>query len=167
MRRNELDYLLSTMLDSHPSVSDLLLTVDKPLQDESAGLLVPVQCNPTLDKLTPFQTESAAMNLVGHSSRLLDDLLRTGSCDASYTLTNKARFRINVFCQRGHYSVVLRKLNTEIPSLSSLSLPDIFHQVAKEKIGMVLVTGAPGPRKTTSPGGPRHGGNQTKTHRHS
>ena len=150
MRRNELDYLLGTMLDSHPNVSDLLFTVDKPLQVESAGLLVPVQCNPSLDKLTPFQTESVAMNLVGHSASLLDDLLRTGSCDASYTLINKARFRINVFCQRGHYSVVLRKLNTEIPSLSSLSLPEIFHQVAKEKTGMVLVTGATGSGKSTT-----------------
>ena len=150
MRRNELDYIFSTMLDSHPNVSDLLFTVDKPLQVESAGELVSVPCDPPLAKLTPFQTEMVAMNLVGHSSHLLDDLLRTGSCDSSYTLTNKARFRINVFCQRGHYSVVLRKLNTEIPTLDSLSLPEIFHQAAKEKTGMVLVTGATGSGKSTT-----------------
>src|SRR5260221_2611285 len=132
MRRNELDYILGTMLDSHPNVSDLLFTVDKPLQVESAGELVAVPCNPPLEKLTAFQTEMVAMNLVGHSAHLLDDLLRSGSCDSSYTLTNKARFRINVFCQRGHYAVVMRKLNTENPSLAELSLPENLHQPAKE-----------------------------------
>ncbi|MBI4326415.1 MAG: PilT/PilU family type 4a pilus ATPase [Chloroflexi bacterium] len=150
MRRNELDYILGTMLDSSKDVSDLNITVDKPLQVETSGQLVPVTIEPPVEKLTPFQTELIALNLVGGNRRLTEDLLRTGSCDSSYSLTGKARFRVNIFSQRGNYSVVLRKLNTRIPTLADLKLPEIFHQVAKEKTGLVLVTGATGSGKSTT-----------------
>ena len=150
MRRNELDYILTTMLEYRKDVSDLIFTVDKPLQVESEGQLVAVPCDPPLDKLTPFQTELVALNLIGGNPRLLDDLLRTGSCDASYTLVEKARFRVNIFSQRGNYSIVLRKLNTKIATLAELKLPDILHQPAKEKTGLVLVTGATGSGKSTT-----------------
>jgi len=150
MRRNELDYILGAMLDSHKDVSDLNITVDKPLQVESSGQLVPVTIEPPIEKLTPFQTESIALNLVGGSRRLTEDLLKTGSCDSSYTLTGKARFRVNIFSQRGNYSIVLRKLNTQIPTVAQLKLPEIFSQVAKEKTGLILVTGATGSGKSTT-----------------
>lgn len=150
MRRNELDYILGTMLDSQKDVSDLNITVDKPLQVESSGQLVPVDIDPQVINLTPYQTEMIALNLVGGGRRLTEDLLRTGSCDSSYSLTGKARFRVNIFSQRGNYSIVLRKLNTEIPTLEQLKLPDIFQQVAKEKTGLVLVTGATGSGKSTT-----------------
>jgi len=150
MRRNELDFTLSHMLESQQEVSDLNFTVDKSLQVESFGELVPVPFDPPIDKLTPFQTEMIALNLMGGSRRLTEELLRTGSCDSSYTLSSKARFRVNIFSQRGNYSIVLRKLNTEIPTLESLSMPDIFQQVSKEKTGLVLVTGATGSGKTTT-----------------
>jgi len=61
--------------------------------------------------------------------------LRTGSCDSSYSVSGKARFRVNIFSQRGNYSIVLRKLNTKIPTLEELRMPQIFHQIAKEKTG--------------------------------
>ena len=150
MRRNELDYILSTMLDFNKDVSDLLFTVDKPLQVETAGQLNPVPINPSLDRLTPFHTEMIAMNLMGGSQRLTEDLLRTGSCDASYSLGDRARFRVNVFAQRGCYSIVLRKLNAQIPSIADLWLPDIILSAAKEKTGLVLVTGATGSGKSTT-----------------
>ena len=150
MRRNELDYVLGTMLDSFKDVSDLNITVDKPLQVESAGQLAAVAVEPPIEKLTPFQSETIALNLVGGNRRLTEDLLRTGSCDSSYTLTGKARFRVNIFSQRGNYSIVLRKLATKIPTLAEMKLPEIFHQMAKEKTGLVLVTGATGSGKSTT-----------------
>ena len=150
MRRTELDYILGTMLDSQKDVSDLNITVDKPLQVESSGQLHPVTIEPNVDHLTPFQTEMMALNLIGGNRRLTEDLLKTGSCDSSYSLQGKARFRVNIFSQRGNYSVVLRKLNTRIPTLQEMKLPDIFHQVAKEKTGLVLVTGATGSGKSTT-----------------
>jgi twitching motility protein PilT len=138
------------MLDSAPEVSDLLFTVDKPLQVESAGELIPVDYDPPLERLTPFQTEMIALNLIGENQWQIRDLLRTGSCDAAYTVMDKARFRINIFSQRGNYSIVLRKLNTVIPTLESLKLPEVINQIPKEKTGLVLVTGATGSGKSTT-----------------
>src|SRR5579862_5839024 len=150
MRRPELDYILSAMLDSQPEVSDLLFTVDKPLQVESFGDLKPVTLEMPIEKLTPFQTEMVALNLVGDNQWHLVDLLRRGSCDTAYTLTDKARFRINIFSQRGNYSIVLRKLNTIIPTLEWLKFTEIIKQIPREKTGLVLVTGATGSGKSTT-----------------
>ena len=100
------------MLDSQPEVSDLLFTVDKPLQVESFGELKPVDFEQPIPALTPFQTEMIALNLIGENHWHAEDLLRRGSCDAAYTLADRARFRINIFSQRGNYSIVCRKLNT-------------------------------------------------------
>lgn len=162
MRRPELDYLLTTMLNSQPEVSDLLFTVDKPLQVESFGELKPVTCEPAIERLTPFQTEMIALNLMGDNQWHISDLLRRGSCDAAYTLTDKARFRINIFSQRGNYSIVLRKLNTIIPTLEWLKFPDIIKQIPREKTGLVLVTGATGSGKSTTLAAVLDDINQTK-----
>ena len=150
MRRNELDYILATLLESHKDVSDLLFTVDRPLQVEAAGELLPVQVQPPIEKLTPFQTELVALNIIAGSPRLTEDLLRSGSCDSSYSLSDRARFRINIFAQRGNYSIVLRKLNAQIPTIPDLNLPEVIVQAAKEKTGLVLVTGATGSGKSTT-----------------
>jgi twitching motility protein PilT len=150
MRRPELDYILTTMLDSQPEVSDLLFTVDKPLQVESFGELKPVETDPPLGHLTPFQTEMIALNIMGENLWHIMDLLRKGSCDTSYTLGNRARFRVSIFSQRGYYSIVARQLNTVIPTLESLGMPEIFHQIPREKTGLVLVTGATGSGKSTT-----------------
>src|SRR3954449_13464234 len=162
MRRPELDYVLTTMLDSQPDVSDLLFTVDKPLQVEAFGELQPVTCEPAIEKLTPFQTEMIALNLIGDNQFHLMDLLRRGSCDTAYTLTDRARFRINVFSQRSNSSIVLRKLNTVIPTLESLNFPEIIHELPREKTGLVLVTGATGSGKSTTLAGVLNQINNTK-----
>ena len=157
MRRNELDYILKAMLEgpavdpgAKKDISDLNFTVDKPLQVEHSGQLVPIQCTPAIETLTPYQTEMVALNLIGGNYRLLEDLFRLGSCDSSYSLVDTARFRVNIFSQRSHYSVVLRRLNTQIPTLDDLKMPTIFRDVAKEKTGLVLVTGATGSGKSTT-----------------
>jgi twitching motility protein PilT len=150
MRRRELDQLFSVMLDTHPRVSDLLITVGRPLQVEADGVLSAVMTEPAIERLTPFQTESIALNLIGESQWLLDDLINMGSCDSAYTVADKARFRVNVFSQRGSYSVVMRKLNTVIPTLEDLQMPQVFKQIPKEKTGLVLVTGATGSGKSTT-----------------
>ncbi|MCG8365877.1 MAG: hypothetical protein MJA27_21405, partial [Pseudanabaenales cyanobacterium] len=144
IHRNELDHILEAMLEAHEDVSDLNITPGKPLQVESAGHLRCVETDPTIERLTPFQTESLALGLINNNPRLMDSLLRTGSCDLSYALNDTARFRVNVFSRRGHYSIVLRKLNTEVPTLDGLRAPGIFRKIPFEKTGLILVTGATG-----------------------
>jgi twitching motility protein PilT len=150
MKKAELDYILGTMLDSHRNVSDLNLTVDKPPQVEASGELTPVAIEPPMAKLTPFQTEMIALTIMNNNRRLTEDLLRTGSCDCSYSLGHKARFRVNIFTQRGHYSIILRRLSTDIPTLEQLNFPSVFHSISKEKTGLVLVTGSTGSGKSTT-----------------
>jgi twitching motility protein PilT len=150
MKKPETDYILTAMLDSHESVSDLNLTAGKPLQVETYGELTPVDMKPQLKTLTPFQTEILALNLIGRDRRLTETLLKEGSCDLSYSLPGKARFRVNVFSQSGHYSIVLRQLETKIPTIKDMGLPEIFYKIAKERNGIVIFTGATGTGKTTS-----------------
>jgi len=150
MKKQEIDHILVRMLDFHRDVSDLNFTVGKPMQVESAGELIPVDIKPAFKALTPFQNEILAMNLINQDRRLTETLLRTGSCDLSYGLPGKARFRVNIFSQGGNISIVLRKLESKIPTIDERTLPKTMYQIAQEKNGLVFVTGATGSGKTTS-----------------
>ncbi len=163
MRKQEIDHILLRMLESHGSVSDLNLTVGKPLQVESSGQLAKVDLEPDVEMLTPYQTEVFAMNLINQDRRLTEILLNEGSCDLSYALGDKARFRVNIFSQSGKYSIVLRKLETQIPTMKDLSLPEAFEKIAAEKNGIVFVTGATGSGKSTSLAAVLDEINQTKS----
>ena len=150
MRKQEIDFILTRMLDSQSSVSDLNVTVGKPFQVESSGLLVGVELDPPVNELTPFQAEIFALNLINGDRRLTENLIKSGSCDLAYSLPGKSRFRVNVFAQRGKYSVVLRQLATKIPTIDDLNLPEPFVHMAGENNGIVFVTGATGSGKSTS-----------------
>jgi twitching motility protein PilT len=150
MRKREVDHFLRKMLDFHENVSDLIVTVDRPFQVESDGELMAVPMDVQIANLTPFQTETFALNLLGGDRRNVETLLSEGSCDLSYHLAGKARFRVNVFSQRGYFSVVMRKLETRIPSVEDLKLPQVFKQMAHERNGIIFVTGATGSGKSTS-----------------
>lgn len=150
MKKQEIDHILTKMLDSHNNVSDLNLTVGKPLQVEASGELLPVDMQPEFKKLTPFQTETFALNLINRDRRLTETLLLKGSCDLSYNLPGKARFRVNIFSQSGCYSIVLRRLESTIPTIEDMGLPEVFNKIAEEKNGIVFFTGATGSGKTTS-----------------
>ncbi len=150
MRKIELDAILGAMLQSYEGISDLNFSVGRPLQVEAFGQLRPISVDPPIHALTPYQTESIALTIVGSNRRLLQDYLKLGSCDCSYQLGNEARFRVNIFRQQGSTAVVMRKLNSVIPTLEDLELPPIFPVICKEKTGLVLVTGATGSGKTTT-----------------
>ena len=141
MKKQEIDHILVRMLDYHRDVSDLNFTVGKPMQVESAGELIPVDIKPSFKALSPFQTEILALNLIDQDRRLTETLLNSGSCDLSYGLPGKARFRINIFSQGSNLSIVLRKLESKIPTIEDHALPKSMNQIAQEKNGLVLVTG--------------------------
>lgn len=150
MRIPDLDKILAAMLQTYDGISDLNFSVGHPLQVEDFGELKPVFIDPPVEALTPYQTEQIALTLMQGNRRLIYDFLTGGSCDCSYSLNDQARFRVNIFRQQGHFSIVLRKLEGNIPSLKSLDLPPIFEEIAREKTGLVLVTGATGSGKTTT-----------------
>ena len=150
MKLPEVNYWITNMLETYEKVSDLNFTVGKPLQVETSGQLASIPVSPEIKELTPFQTEAVALNLIQGNKRLLDDLAQHGSCDLSHTLANKARFRVNVFTQQGHYSIVMRKMENVVPTIKSLHLPEVFNKMTDEINGFILVTGATGSGKTTT-----------------
>lgn len=150
MRTPDLDKILSAMIKTYNGISDLNFSTGHPLQVEDFGELKQVFVDPPIETLTPYQTEQIALTLMQGNRRLIYDYLTGGSCDCSYSLKEEARFRVNIFRQQGNFSIVLRKLEGHVPTVESLGLPPIFHEIAKEKTGLVLVTGATGSGKTTS-----------------
>ena len=92
MKKQEIDYWITTMLEAHKNVSDLNITVGKKLQVEADGQLMPVQVTPPVEKLSPFQAEAFAMNLIGNNKRLLSDLVENGSeVLKDYNLSSEAK----------------------------------------------------------------------------
>jgi len=150
MRTADLDYILTTMLESFANVSDLNMTVGKPLQVENSGEMTEVPIIPKIPKLTPFQTEMMALTIINSDRRLTEILLKEGSCDSSYQIAGKARFRVNIFSQRSCYSIVMRRLATRIATIDELKLPKLFYKIAEEKNGFILVTGSTGSGKSTT-----------------
>jgi twitching motility protein PilT len=150
MRRAELDDYLLHILEENPKASDINFTVGKPPQVEVDGLLRPAYMDFGIRVLKPFHTETIALNLVGNDRRGIQHLLTMGSCDISYYLPGRARFRVNIFSQRGTYSIAMRQLPTKIPTIDELELPPVLKQIANEKFGMAFVTGATGSGKSTT-----------------
>jgi twitching motility protein PilT len=150
MRKQEIDHILNQMLYAFDNVSDLNITVGKPYQVENSGELTKVNIQPAIDSITPFQAERLALVLINSDRRLTETLIKEGSCDLSYELSTGERFRVNIFSQSGHYSIILRKLATDIPTIKQLNLPKAFQKMAHEKNGIILVTGSTGSGKSTS-----------------
>lgn len=150
MQSQELNYILGKILDAYNDASDLNFTVGKSMQVERSGELITIDPNIFPGILTPYQTEMIALNLMNNDARLLKTLLLHGACDLSYSVPGKGRFRVNVFSKGGSYSVVMRKLEMHIPTVKDLNLPEVFLDVAKERNGIVFVTGATGMGKSTT-----------------
>src|SRR5918911_3826399 len=114
MRIPDLDKILSAMLKTYDGISDLNFSVGHPLQVEDFGELKPVFMDPPIEALTPYQTEQIALTLMQGNQRLLYDYFTGGSCDCSYSLNDEARFRVNIFRQRGNFAIVLRRLEGNV-----------------------------------------------------
>jgi twitching motility protein PilT len=145
----DLDPLLEAMLDSAPNISDLNLSVGRPPQVEVDGQLRGVSFM-GIERLLPYQTELIAMRLLAGKRDVAEKLVRTGSTDLSYSLARRTRFRVNVFSQRGSYSIVLRVIPSSVPTIEELQLPAQLNEIARERNGIVLLTGPTGSGKSTS-----------------
>lgn len=145
----DLPPIIERMLLVSDKISDLNFSVGQLPQVEINGKLAPVQ--PLgLQKLTPYQTEIIAMTLLQENSEAAERLVRTGTTDLSYSLPSRARFRVNIFQQRGVYSIVMRVIPTDIPTLASLVLPPQLSDIAELRNGLVLITGPTGSGKSST-----------------
>ena len=145
----DLPPILERMLLVSDKISDLNFSVGQNPQVEINGKLTPVQ--PLgMQRLTPYQTEVIAMTLMHGNPDAAEKLARTGTADLSYSLPSRARCRVNIFQQRGVYSIVMRVIPTEIPTLKTLSLPEQLADISELRNGLVLVTGPTGSGKSST-----------------
>ena len=145
----DLPPIIERMLLVSDKISDLNFSVGQPPQVEINGKLTPMQ--PLgMQKLSPYQTEVIALTLMYGNPDAAERLAKTGTADLSYSLPSRARFRVNIFQQRGVYSIVMRVIPTDIPTLKSLGLPDKLAEIAELRNGLVLVTGPTGSGKSST-----------------
>jgi twitching motility protein PilT len=145
----DLPPIIERMLLVSDKISDLNFSVGQLPQVEINGKLTPVQ--PLgMQKLTPYQTEIIAMALMHGNPDAAERLAHTGTSDLSYSLPSRARFRVNIFQQRGVYSIVMRVIPTDIPTLKSLNLPGQLSDIAELRNGLVLMTGPTGAGKSST-----------------
>ncbi len=150
MQKPQLDHIIGQVLDYIPATPDIFFTSEKSVQAELDGQLHNIPLEPNIGKLLPFQVEAIAFALMGNRQRLYQELAQKGACDLSYELYGRARFRVNIFRQRGSYAIVMRQLSSRIPDFKTLGLPPVFEEMVHENYGLILVTGGTGTGKTTS-----------------
>ena len=141
--------LLAGMLRASEKVSDLIFSPGRPPQVEIHGQLTAVEI-PGATALTQDDTRRIAADLIGTNKQAISTLREQGSCDVSYGLPGMARFRVNVFIQRGSCAIVMRVIPTTLPSFASLRLPAQLSEVAQVRNGIVLVTGGSGAGKSST-----------------
>jgi twitching motility protein PilT len=141
--------IIMAMLDSGEGISDLIFSPGRPPQVERHGHLTPVEI-PQVPVLDPEHTSRIARELIAGYGQALLTLHEHGACDLSYSIPNCARFRVNIFRQRGTYAIVMRVIAATIPSLDGLGLPAVLKEIAELKNGIVLVTGPTGSGKSST-----------------
>ena len=141
--------VIGMMLDSGPGISDLVFSPGRPPQVERFGELTPVKV-PGLDVLRPEDTAGLACDLIHGNEVILRTLKEQGAADLSYMLPERARFRVNVFRQRGTFAIIMRVIAAKIPSFEELGLPPALNDLVTLKNGIVLVTGPTGSGKSST-----------------
>lgn len=141
--------VLREMLRAADKVSDLIFSPGRPPQIEVSGKLVPVQVK-GLEKLTPAHTAGIAKLIIGNQQAAADSLDKTGSADLSFSAPGEARFRVNIFKQRGTHAIVMRVIPMRPPQFKDFNLPEQLSEIANIKNGIVLVTGPTGSGKSST-----------------
>jgi twitching motility protein PilT len=143
------DDLLAAMLRANPRVSDLIFSPGRKLQVQVNDEFVTVE-RPGLSFLTADDTRRIASDLIGNNKAAIGMLREQGYCDVSYALPGLARFRVNVFIQRGSCAVVMRVIPTAVPDFQSLGAPEQLREVAAIRDGLVLIAGPRGSGKSST-----------------
>ncbi len=141
--------LLGAMLRAEQKISDLIFSPGRPPQVQVYGQMIAVQV-PGLTVLSADDTRHIAADLIADNKQAITTLREHGACDISFGLPGMARFRVNIFIQRGSCAVVMRVIPTEIPDFATLRLPQSLSDITKLRDGIVLVTGPAGSGKSST-----------------
>jgi twitching motility protein PilT len=141
--------LVTAMLKSHAQISDLIFSPGRAPQVEVSGQLIELKFK-GLESLTPQDTSFLAYDIMGKNETPARKLEQDGSADLSYGITGVARFRVNIFKQRGTCAVVMRVIPDKIPGFAALNLPDVLQEIVELRNGIVLVTGPTGSGKSST-----------------
>ncbi len=109
------------------------------------GMLRPLKS----DKLQPAHTRLIALHLL-HDEKVKANIDEVQEHDCSYNLPDVARFRVNLYRQKGALSAILRIIPSKVPTLESLQLPSVLSKIAGEERGLILLTGATGSGKSST-----------------
>ncbi len=137
------------MLKSNSHVSDLIFSPGRAPQIEVSGELVELKFK-GLESLSPDDTRFIAYDIIGKNDHPIRKLEQDGSADLSYGLAGLARFRVNIFRQRGTYAIVMRVIPNAIPGFQQLNLPSQLEDIVHLRNGVVLVTGPTGSGKSST-----------------
>src|SRR5437667_6713895 len=140
---------VTAMLKASPHVSDLIFSPGRAPQIEVGGQLVELKYK-GLECLTSQDTNLIANDIMGKNETPIRKLEQEGSADLSYGLAGVARFRVNVFRQRGSCAIVMRVIPDKIPGFADLNLPAALHEIVDLRIGILLVTGPTGSGKSST-----------------
>ena len=141
--------LVTAMLKASPHVSDLIFSPGRAPQVEISGSLVELKYK-GLECLSPQDTSYIAYDIMGKNEAPVRKLEIDGSADLSYGIQGVARFRVNIFKQRGSCAIVMRVIPDKIPGFAELHLPDRLAEVVELRNGIVLVTGPTGSGKSST-----------------
>ena len=141
--------LVAAMLKASPHVSDLIFSPGRAPQIEVSGQLVELKYK-GLECLTSQDTLSIANDIMGKNETPIKKLENDGAADLSYGLTGVARFRVNIFKQRGSCAIVMRVIPDKIPGFDDLNLPAALQEIVDLRNGIVLVTGPTGSGKSST-----------------
>jgi twitching motility protein PilT len=141
--------LITAMLKSNTHVSDLIFSPGRAPQIEVSGELVELKFK-GLESLSPDDTRYIAYDIIGKNDHPIRKLEQDGSADLSYGLPGLARFRVNIFRQRGTYAIVMRVIPMVIPGFQQLNLPSQLEDIVQLRNGVVLVTGPTGSGKSST-----------------
>jgi len=148
-RSTGLPQLITAMLKSGGHISDLIFSPGRAPQVEKSGQLVELKFK-GLENLKPQDTRSIAYELMGKNETPIRKLEQEGSADLSYGIDGVARFRVNIFRQRGSHAIVMRVIPDNIPSFDDLKLPAVLQEIVELRNGIVLVTGPTGSGKSST-----------------
>ena len=124
--------------------SDLFLTANSPVKIKIEGKIISV--GKTI--LTHEATDKIAHSVMNKEQEAI--FKETLECDFAIALKDSDRFRVNVFRQRGHVSMVLRRIQSKIPTIEELGFPEILSEMSLLKRGLILMVGATGSGKSTT-----------------